>query len=196
MHVHNYGINYVCSYSCNSSCNYLNSELNACLFILFRCSNIHHSKEFIFVCVMFLIHLPWVMRSSMASSTRALSESSLASSSSSWAGDSSSSIPVILLAKACREKHSLHTKSASQSHMFLWYERWCLRWSVPAAWHALAGKVSLLELVCELAAAPVHHSGSLLMQVWTAVCRLTAVSSSPWKNYNHLFQAMVWKKFN
>lgn len=46
------------------------------------------------------------MSSSMASSTRARSESSLARSRSSWAGESSNSIPVILLANACGVKHS------------------------------------------------------------------------------------------
>lgn len=47
-------------------------------------------------------YLPCVMRSSIASSTRARRESSLANSSSSWAGESSSNMPVILLANACK----------------------------------------------------------------------------------------------
>lgn len=47
-----------------------------------------------------LSYLPCAISSSMASSTLALKESSLASSSNSWAGDSSSNMPVILLAKA------------------------------------------------------------------------------------------------
>lgn len=47
---------------------------------------------------------PCAIMSSMASSTLALRESSLARSSSSWAGDNSNSIPVILLANACQRQ--------------------------------------------------------------------------------------------
>lgn len=56
------------------------------------------------------------MSSSMASSTLALRESSLASSSSSWAGDSSSNMPVILLANAWVEKHIVGQRAVKEAY--------------------------------------------------------------------------------
>lgn len=79
-----------------------NTVLNGCIFInrYFFCQLNEHFIVRGTHGVGDLSYLPCAISSSMASSTLALKESSLASSSNSWAGDSSSNMPVILLAKA------------------------------------------------------------------------------------------------
>lgn len=79
-------------------------------------------------------YLPWAMSSSMASSTLALRESSLARSKSNWAGDSSSNMPVILLAKACEQECTHSLEQTSSSACFISLTHWWLKSRSNQAW--------------------------------------------------------------
>ena len=65
-------------------------------------------------------YLPDTRRSSTASSTLCLKVSSLASSNSNCAGESSNSMPVILLARDCKGQSHMKNSKGQEVH-FLWF---------------------------------------------------------------------------
>lgn len=138
------------------------------------------------------------MRSSIASSTLALRESSLASSSSSCAGDSSSNMPVILLANACGDKHSWSSSSQGDitnpsppeyiteckllSRLSCANQVLCKSViSLPVALREHVGRVFPPGLVCVQAEDQAHHWGCPLMKAWKVSCLWTAASVSPYE---------------
>lgn len=99
-----------------------------------------------------ILYLPCAIMSSIASSTLALRESSLASNRSSWAGDNSNNIPVILLANAWRygttRYYSLPVLSFSNTVLWKFKDfKYRMHYKIPYRLHDTLQKQNLKNIL-------------------------------------------------